>query len=127
MGKILGMIGPRAKKKAWRYLGLLLIGIANWAMILGCEKVSKPEIRNPGPLQIEVPAGAAVPEYHVPAEKWRVVHGRAINLRDFSEKECILCHNPQTGCQKCHRYVGGKEIKLAEALILWGSRERDGR
>ncbi len=93
----------------------------------GCEQVSKPEIRKPGPLQVVVPAGTPIPEYHTPAERWRIQHSKAINQKDFSERECLLCHNPQTGCQKCHKYVAAKEINLGEAAILWASKGKDGK
>ncbi|MGB9698188.1 MAG: hypothetical protein ACPL5I_02280 [Thermodesulfobacteriota bacterium] len=103
-------------------MGMALLGI-----LVSCEQVSKPEIRKPGPLQVVVPAGTPIPEYHAPAERWRIQHSRAINQKDFSEKECLLCHNPQTGCQKCHKYVAAKEINLAEATIFWAGKEKDGK
>lgn len=105
----------------------LRMGMVVLAILVGCEQVPKPEIRKPGPLQVIVPAGTPVPEYHTPAEKWRVQHSRAINLKDFSERECLLCHNPQTGCQKCHKYVAAREINSAEAAILWAGREKNGK
>lgn len=85
----------------------------------GCQQVPKPEVRGEGPLQIVVPPETKIPEYHAPAPRWRVQHGEAINQEDFSQRECLLCHNPQTGCQKCHKYVAAKAIALPEAGLFW--------
>lgn len=119
------MVNKDKRQRGFGILSSLTIGIWILAILGGCEQVPKPEIRKPGPLQVIVPAGTPIPEYHTPAERWRVQHSKAINLKDFSEKECLLCHNPQTGCQKCHKYVGAKEIYSAEAAIIWASREKD--
>lgn len=122
------MMGNRHRRQGQaRILWYLTIGIWILAILGGCEQVPKPEIRKPGPLQVIVPAGTPVPEYHTPPERWRVQHSKAVNLKDFSERECLLCHNPQTGCQKCHKYVAAKEINSAEAAIFWASREKDGK
>jgi len=115
--------GGRRAKNFWvLFIVMALLGIGG-----GCEQVSKPEIRKPGPLQIVVPAGTPIPEYHAPAERWRIQHSKAISQKDFSERECLLCHNPQTGCQKCHKYVAAKEINLAEAAYIWASEGKDGK
>ncbi len=113
------------RQRQARIFWSLIIGI--WILVIlgGCEQVSKPEIRKPGPLQVIVPAGTPLPEYHTPPARWRVQHSKAINLKDFSERECLLCHNPQTGCQRCHKYVAAREINFAEVAILWPSREKD--
>ncbi|MGQ9694126.1 MAG: hypothetical protein ACUVWV_05210 [Thermodesulfobacteriota bacterium] len=113
--------GQKRAKIFW----ILPIGMALLGFWGGCEQVSKPEIRKEGPLQIIVPAGTSIPEYHTPAERWRIQHSKAINQKDFSEGECLLCHNPQTGCQKCHKYVGAKDIKLPETSIFWANREKN--
>ncbi len=85
----------------------------------GCQQVEKPELKGEGPLAVTVLRGTSVPAYHAPAERWRVRHKEAINQGDFSERECILCHNPQTGCNRCHQYVGVKEISVPESAIYW--------
>ena len=85
----------------------------------GCQQVQKPELKGEGPLAVTVLRGTSVPEYHAPADRWRVRHKEAINQGDFSERECILCHNPQTGCNGCHQYVGVKEISVPEAVLYW--------
>lgn len=85
----------------------------------GCQQVEKPELRGEGPLAVTVARGTSVPEYHAPAERWRIRHKEAINQGDFTEKECILCHNPKTGCNQCHQYAGVKEISVPEAVLYW--------
>lgn len=117
------MISGSKGQKGEKFFWFVAIGMAMGLTWGGCEQVSKPEVGKAGPLQIVVPAGTPVPEYHIPAEQWRVQHSKALNLKDFSERECLLCHNPQIGCQKCHKYVGAKEINLGAAAILWGNRE----
>jgi hypothetical protein len=86
---------------------------------LGCQQVQKPELNGQGPLAVRVARGTAVPEYHAPAERWRVQHQEALNRGDFSQKECILCHNPRTGCNQCHQYAGVKQILVPEAALFW--------
>jgi hypothetical protein len=85
----------------------------------GCQQVQKPELNGQGPLAVKVARGTVVPEYHAPAERWRVQHMDALNLGDFSQRECMLCHNPQTGCNQCHQYAGAKQISVLEAVLYW--------
>ena len=87
--------------------------------IFSCQQVQKPELKGEGPLAITVDRGASVPESHSPLERWRTLHVEALNRGDFSQRECVLCHNPKTGCNQCHRYVGAKEISVAEASLYW--------
>ncbi len=96
-------------------------------MLLGflpaCQQVSKPEIKGSGPLAIVMERGTVTPEYHAPLERWRARHKEAIKGGDFSERECVLCHNPQKSCNRCHGYVGAKETKISEALLYWPTEE----
>ena len=104
---------------AW-LMRLLSLTISIFILCLvGCQKVQKPELKGEGPLAITVDRGESVPESHAPLERWRTLHVEALNRGDFSQKECVLCHNPQTGCNQCHRYVGAKEISVAEASLYW--------
>ncbi|NWF56691.1 MAG: hypothetical protein HXY45_18060 [Syntrophaceae bacterium] len=89
--------------------------------LLACQPVQKPELKGEGPLAVVVPRGTATPEYHAPAAKWQVGHGQAINRGDFARRECILCHSPETGCNKCHQYVGTPKIIVPEASLYWGN------
>jgi len=87
--------------------------------LLACQQVQKPELKGEGPLAVIVPRGTATPEYHAPAARWRINHGQAINRGDFSRRECVLCHNPETGCNQCHQYVGTPKINVPEASLYW--------
>ena len=85
----------------------------------GCQQVQKPELNGEGPLAIRVARGTTVPEYHAPAERWRIQHKEALNQGDFTQRECILCHDPQTGCNRCHQYAGVKQVSIPEAALFW--------
>lgn len=98
------------------YLGVILgLGI----LALGCQEVPKPELKGKGPLAVVLPRGTAVPETHAPLDSWRTNHKVALNRGDFSQKECILCHNPRTGCNRCHQYIGAQEVKIPEASLYY--------
>ena len=97
----------------------LVVNICLSAGFIGCGQVQKPELKGEGPLAIVVPRGSTAPEYHAPLERWRIIHMEAINQGDFTEKECVLCHNPKTGCNQCHKYLGAKEIIVPEANLYW--------
>ena len=88
-------------------------------IFLGCQNVQKPELKGEGPLAVTVARGTATPEYHAPGERWRVSHGQAMNRGDFTQRECVLCHNPETGCNQCHQYVGTPKISVPEASLYW--------
>lgn len=103
-----------------RFLNYLIIILLIWPLgITSCQQVQKPDLRGEGPLAVIVARGTAVPEYHAPLERWRTRHMEALNQGDFSQRECVLCHNPKTGCNQCHSYVGAKEVSVAEAALYW--------
>ncbi len=87
--------------------------------LLGCQQVQKPELKGEGPLAVVVPRGSTAPEYHAPLERWRTHHMEAINRGDFTQRECVLCHNPDTGCNRCHNYIGAKTVSVPEAFLYW--------
>jgi len=95
--------------------------------LVSCQQVQKPELKGEGPLAITVERGTSVPESHGPLERWRTLHVEALNRGDFSQRECVLCHNPKTGCNQCHRYVGAKEILVAEASLYWPQSKEEKR
>ncbi len=99
--------------------GSLLICLVVLICLIACQQVQKPELNGTGPLAVVVPRGSTAPEYHAPLERWRVTHMDAINQGDFSQKECVLCHNPKTGCNQCHAYIGAKEVIVPEASLYW--------
>ena len=98
----------------WVPVGFIfLIGLG------ACQQMQKPELKGEGPLAVTVARGTATPEYHAPLERWRTLHADALNRGDFTQRECVLCHNPQTGCNQCHQYVGAKRISVPEASLYW--------
>ncbi len=92
-----------------------------------CQQVQKPELKGEGPLAVTVARGTAVPEYHAPAERWRTLHGEALNRGDFSQRECVLCHDPRSGCNQCHQYVGAPRISVPEASLYWPEQNHPGK
>ncbi len=100
---------------------LVLLGLPS------CQQVSKPEVKGTGPLAVVMERGTVTPEYHAPLERWRARHKEAINNGDFSERECVLCHNPQKSCNRCHGYIAAKETRISEALLYWPTEERNDR
>jgi len=109
--------GIRIRDGKKKYILAILLLILNG--LLACQQVQKPELKGEGPLAVTVARGTATPEYHAPAERWRVSHGQALNRGDFTQRECVLCHNPETGCNQCHQYVGTPKIKVPEASLYW--------
>jgi hypothetical protein len=109
-----------------RILNYLSVMLLMWALgIPSCQQVQKPELKGEGPLAITVDRGTSAPESHTPLERWRTLHVEALNRGDFSQRECVLCHNPKTGCNQCHGYVGAKEISVAEASLYWPETKRE--
>jgi len=104
----------------------MLLCLLLWSLP-ACQQVSKPEVKGSGPLAVVMERGTVAPEYHAPLERWRARHKEAINSGDFSERECVLCHNPQKSCNRCHGYIGAKETKISEALLYWPTEDRNGR
>ncbi len=93
--------------------------------LVGCQKVEKPELRGQGPLAVVVPRGSTAPEYHAPIERWRVIHMEAINRGDFDQRQCVLCHDPKTSCNRCHQYIGAKLVAVSEADLYWPAQTID--
>jgi len=88
-------------------------------MIVGCQQVQKPEVRGEGPLAVKMARGITSPEFHAPLERWRTTHKKALSIGDFTERECILCHDPKKSCNNCHHYIGAREIDVPEASLFW--------
>ena len=90
-----------------------------FSCLVACQQVQKPELKGEGPLAVVVPRGSTAPEYHAPIERWRTLHMEAIHQGDFTQRECVLCHNPKTGCNRCHQYIGAKLVVVPEAELYW--------
>jgi len=117
------MLNQVQHDKTGHRFGALFVCLLLLVCLIACQQVQKPELNGPGPLSVVVPRGSTAPEYHAPLERWRATHMDAINQGDFSQKECVLCHNPKTGCNQCHTYVGAKEVSVPEAGLYWPERK----
>ena len=47
---------------------------------------------------------------HTPLERWRTHHLEYINARLIGEDQCMKCHEPESYCNNCHKYVGVKRV-----------------
>ena len=101
-----------------------LLSAISLLVLMGCQQVQKPEVKGEGPLAVTVSRGITSPEFHAPIERWRTTHKKAINSGDFTERECILCHNPKKSCNNCHTYIGAREISIEEASLYWPEEKR---
>lgn len=80
----------------------------------GSERVEKPQLNGRGPLAIVLEGNGSAPNYHNPMEWWKRNHMEAIRLGDYSQRECMLCHQVETSCNNCHRYVGVQAMESFE-------------
>jgi len=96
-----------------------LLSVLSLLMMVGCQQVQKPEVRGEGPLAVKMARGITSPEFHAPLERWRTTHKKALSIGDFTERECILCHDPKKSCNNCHHYIGAPEIDVPEASLFW--------
>jgi len=110
-------------KKIRRMIVYLLSAIS-LLMTASCQQVQKPEVRGEGPLTVKMARGVTSPEFHAPLERWRTTHKNALNMGDFTERECILCHDPKKSCNHCHQYIGAREVSVAEASLFWPEEEK---
>jgi len=73
----------------------------------GCSYPKKPELRGTGPLAVQIDSDKLViPEYHNPLEVWKPRHMQSIQQKEFTERECMSCHQVEISCNNCHNYVG---------------------
>ena len=68
--------------------------------------VPEPTKDGTGPLAVKIDTRLVAPAYHSPIEWWRTHHMDMINNGDFTEADCLSCHDPATSCNNCHSYVG---------------------
>jgi len=93
--------------------------------LVSCQQVQKPEVKGEGPLAVKMARGITSPEFHAPLERWRTTHKKVLNMGDFTERECILCHDPKKSCNNCHKYIGGREIYVPEASLFWPEEKKE--
>ncbi len=92
--------------------GLIVLGVlAGVLLMAGCDLgVAKPLKDGTGSLAITIDRTRDAPDYHTPLEWWTANHPQAIGDGTFSMRECMLCHVPEDSCNKCHDYVGVKQV-----------------
>lgn len=93
--------------------GLIVLGAVAVVLVLsGCDLgVEKPEKDGPGPLAITIDRTRDAPDYHNPLDWWTANHPHGISDGVFSQRECMLCHVPEDSCNKCHDYVGVRQVQ----------------
>ena len=90
-----------------------LVVVAVVLLLTACDLgVEKPVKDGPGPLGITIERTREAPDYHSPLDWWTANHPHGISDGVFSQRECMLCHAPEDSCNKCHEYVGVKEVAL---------------
>lgn len=97
-----------------RFSGFIIIIVAVFFISAGCTYPPKPEKDGKGPLAIQVDKRLTPPLYHEPLEKWRINHSPVVKGAGKSRFECFLCHNPDTGCNRCHNYIGAETYQEKE-------------
>jgi hypothetical protein len=87
---------------------LALVAVAVVALVAAYypRRVAPPARDGEGPLAILLPAGVPAPEYHSPLDWWQTHHMDAVNRGDFTQADCLYCHQPAASCNNCHAYVG---------------------
>jgi len=51
-----------------------------------------------------------VPIFHSPMSDWRVRHPKFLEEGVYTLKRCMICHESNIACNRCHDYVGVKRI-----------------
>jgi len=92
--------------------GLAILGAVVMVLLLsGCDLgVEKPVKDGTGPLAITIERTREAPDYHNPLDWWMANHLHGISDGVFSRRECMLCHVPEDSCNRCHQYVGARQV-----------------
>jgi hypothetical protein len=95
-----------------KYLFLILILLV---IVVGCASPPKPVLNGEGPLALKIDTdNVSTPEFHNPLDFWKKHHMQSVNSGEFTEAECLSCHQVEKSCNNCHNYVG---VKLVSAVI----------
>ena len=88
------------------FLILAIVGIV--ALLIGFYPAwaEKPVKDGAGAMAIRLDTRLAAPEYHSPLDYWQTHHMDVLNRGDLTQADCLYCHQPETSCNNCHRYVG---------------------
>lgn len=96
---------------SWIFRGSVIFFVS-FFLGIGCGFPEKPELRGEGELAIQIDADKLLtPEYHNPLEVWKPRHMESIQQNEFTERECMSCHDIETSCNNCHQYVGVPVVK----------------
>ncbi len=92
---------------------IVILGAAALVLLFtACDlTVAKPEKDGPGSLSITIDRTRDAPDYHTPLDWWTANHPHFVTGSVFSQRECMLCHVPDTSCNNCHEYVGAKLVR----------------
>jgi len=77
-----------------------------------CKRVPKPALNEDGPVAYLVDEKLQPPEFHNPADWWRMHHPKEINADIFNRRTCARCHEAEKHCNRCHSYIGAKAQTL---------------
>ncbi|MFC1492387.1 hypothetical protein ACFL6O_00385 [candidate division KSB1 bacterium] len=96
----------------WTYRGIIIVVVISLLLAAGCGFPKKPELRGEGTLAVQIDSDKLmIPEYHNPLETWKPRHMQSIQQKEFTERECMSCHQVEISCNNCHAYVGVPEVK----------------
>ena len=96
--------------KALITIGVCLVIVAAALFLAGQSLPERPVKDGIGPLAVKLDPNVTAPSTHSPLDWWQKHHPNVVNNGDLREQDCLYCHNPQTSCNNCHRYVGVKQI-----------------
>ncbi len=93
-------------------LVLIALIIITFALLAVAQpaRVVKPAKDGQGPLAVKIDSRLVAPDYHSPLTSWRTNHMESVNNGDFSQAQCLNCHNATSSCNNCHQYVGVSPI-----------------
>lgn len=72
--------------------------------------VDRPVKDGLGPMAIRMDPALPAPATHNPLDYWQTHHMDALNAGHLTQQDCLYCHQPETSCNNCHRYVGVEPI-----------------
>jgi hypothetical protein len=95
-----------------RKLALSLVALGTLLLVVAWYPgyVEPPAKDGSGPLSVYVDPSLPAPEYHSPLDAWRLQHKDVMDRGDLLQADCLQCHDAETSCNNCHRYVGSAEI-----------------
>ncbi|MFC1477586.1 hypothetical protein ACFL6L_03860 [candidate division KSB1 bacterium] len=89
-----------------------VIVLISFILVMNCGHPEKPVLRGPrADFDIQIDSDKLIiPEYHNPLEVWKPRHMQSIQKKEFTERDCMTCHEIEKSCNDCHSYVGVPEV-----------------